>query len=146
MMTNEIHSICIFLFYNKAQGKQVKYIRNKKYLHCNIISFDGSDCHLLEITTSGIECRRIKSKSMIKVFERLKSIDSIETQICVSVSNKHKVKWFPLAIKSCNEFCRYVSGVNIGFTYDPFSLYKKLLKYNNKRNFEILRTWERRNG
>jgi len=143
---NDISSIYLFIFYNKAVGKQVRYIRNKKYLHCNIIVFDGKHYVLLEVSTSGIDFRIVRTKSLLKLIGRLKTIESIESMICLSTSSRYKSKWFPLCIKSCNEFCKSVAAVDIGFTYDPVHLYKKLLKYDNQKNFEILYAWERSNG
>ncbi|MDQ8039629.1 MAG: hypothetical protein REH83_04410 [Rickettsiella sp.] len=39
--------------------------------------------------------------------------------------------------------CRYFSGVDVGWTFNPKHLYKELLKYKDQRNYELLAHWRR---
>ncbi len=145
-MTNEIDSICLFLFYDKAVGKQLRYNGNSKFLHCNIIRFDGKHFVLLEISKTGIDYRLINAKTLNKLIRNLKLIDSLIAQVCVEVEKRCDIKWFPIWMRTCNEFARYVSGIDVGLTYNPLHLYKKLMKHDAERNYKILQGWERSDG
>lgn len=78
---------------------------------------------------------------------KLTRIPSLTALICVYVEQKVISKiWSPLMIRSCNEVLRPLSSVDIGFTFNPYHLYTKLLKYQYSRNYEILRHWRRASG
>lgn len=139
--------IAIFLFYNKAMGKQLKYTFNEQFKHCNVITFDGDIYLLSEMQSKGILYRKINAKSITSLLKNLKIIPELFAMITVFVDkNKDNNKWFPLLIRSCNEYCRLISKVDIGFTLNPINLYKKLLKYKDKRNYKIIHAWSRNNG
>lgn len=40
---------------------------------------------------------------------------------------------------TCNEWARLISGVDIGFTLNPHHLFKKLIKFDERRNYTILK-------
>lgn len=138
--------IYIFLFYNVATGKQARLNFNKEFKHCNVICFDG-DCWMsLEMSGEGIIHRRIKTESSKQLLRSIKVIESLIGIVVVWIETRFKMKWKPFWARTCNEFCRYVSGIDIGFTYNPIHLYKKILKHNKKKNFKILYEWRRANG
>lgn len=136
--------IATYLFYDKATGKQSLYTTNG-VKHCNVICFDGRDYILFESQSHGIGFRRIKVKNHDSLLRNIKRIESLIGIICVHITEKKRTKWFPLWIRSCNEVCRYMSGVDTGLTFNPTHLIKKLVKYDNKRNYEILYQWSRFN-
>jgi hypothetical protein len=136
--------IAIYLFYDKATGKQSLYT-TRGIKHCNVICFDGRDYILFETQPQGIGFRRILAKNTNSIIRNIKRIESIIEIICVHISEKKTIKWFPFWIRSCNEVCRFFSGIDTGLTLNPTHLIKKLLKYNNKRNYEILYQWSRSN-
>lgn len=136
--------IAIYLFYDRGTGKPSFYTTNG-IKHCNVICFDGRDYIFFESQPQGIGFRRIVVKDTNSLLRNIKRIQSLIGIICVYISERKNINWFPLWIRSCNEVCRYVSGVDTGLTLNPTHLIKKLLKYNNKRNYEILYQWSRLN-
>ncbi len=134
--------IATYLFYDKGHGKQILYTSNG-IEHCNVICFDGRDYVLFEAQPHGIGFRSIKAKDNVSLIRNIKRIESIIEIICVHITEKKKIKWFPFWIRSCNEICRFFTGIDLGLTLNPTHLIKKLLKYNNKRNYEILYQWSR---
>lgn len=137
--------IALFLFYNKTNGFQ-SIFSTKGIKHCNIICYDGQDFIMFALEEHGIGFRRIKAKSTLKIMRNIKVIETLIGMIVVNVDEPKKIPWKPFWVRSCNELCRYVSGVDIGFTFNPTHLINKLLKYNNKRNYQILSSWSRDNG
>lgn len=134
--------ICIFLFYDKGIGKPRKYAFGQ-YKHCNVICFDGRDFVIVELGSKGLMTRVIKSKSAVSIIKKIKIIKTLAALVAVNITKEFKFAWSPLWLKSCNEVCRYAAGINIGMTIMPIHLHKKLLKLNNKRNFEIIYEWKR---
>lgn len=135
--------IAIFLFYNQAQGKQTKWILDKEFLHCNVMLNKGDGYISLEMRTNGIDHHLVPARKPMTIIRNVQRLQSVIAVICVWKKESPKVKWRPLGIRSCNEFCRFATGVDCGFTFNPVHLYKKLLKYDRKRNYEVLYTWRR---
>lgn len=40
---------------------------------------------------------------------------------------------------TCNEWARMIAGVDIGFTLNPHHLFKKLVRFDDQRNYSILK-------
>lgn len=135
--------IAIFLFYNKAQGKQTKWNTNKEFLHCHVMVNNGDGYILFELTSNGIDHHVVPAKQPMTIIRNVQRLDTLIATVCVWRMEPPKMKWRPFLIRSCNELSRLVAGVNIGFTYDPIHLYKKLLKYDKQRNYEVLYAWRR---
>jgi hypothetical protein len=135
--------IAIFLFYNKALGKQTKWIINKEFVHCHVMINNGDGFILFELTSNGIDCHVVPAKKPMTIIRNVKRMDSLVASICIWRSKSPKMHWRPLMIRSCNEFSRLIAGVDIGFTYEPLHLYNKLLKYHNQTNYEVLDAWRR---
>ena len=72
----------------------------------------------------------------------MKCIQSLTAMIVVSVGQRASIKWKPYLVRSCNELDRYISGVDVGFTFNPKHLYNKLIKYDHT-NYDILYRWVR---
>lgn len=138
--------IAIFVFYNKSYGAQSKLSFSKDMKHCNVITFDGHHWIQFEFERTGFLTRKLHCKSGAKLIEKLPTIKEVSRIIAVIVDDKHEFMWSPWMARSCNEFSRYAAGVNIGFTFNPAHLYKKLLKYTNVRNYKILCAWRRNDG
>jgi hypothetical protein len=95
------------------------------------------------LTSSGIDHHVVPAKKPMTIIRNVQRMDSLIAAICVWRETPPKMKWRPLLVRSCNEICRMATGVNIGFTYDPIHLYRKLLKYDKRTNYEILHAWRR---
>jgi len=85
----------------------------------------------------------INSEGLI---DRIKSDPTVQSIISLDIGKRSERKWFPLLINSCNEICRLVTGIDVGFTFNPKHLYKKLLMNNGISNFHIDYYWEREDG
>jgi len=91
---------------------------------------------------TGIHSRRINAPSARAFIRGLKHIESLTALVVADVGVKADTRWKPYVVRSCNELDRYISGVDIGFTFNPKHLYNKLLKYNGS-NYKILYDWRR---
>ncbi len=138
--------ISIFLFYNIATGVQAKLAFNKNFKHCNIITYDGQSWVNVEFDATGFLTRVLDVSSGRCLIRGLKSIQSLIAMVVVDVEVRKRVRWKPYIVRSCNEIDRYVSGVDIGLTFNPIHLYKKLLRYSGKRNYTIITHWRRDDG
>lgn len=138
--------IALFLFYNFSSGIQANLAFSKEFRHCNIITYDGEYWINVEFDSTGILTKVLdvpKGKALIR---GLKTIQSLTAMIVVDIGERKKVAWKPLWGRTCNELDRYVSGVDVGLTFNPRHLHSKLLRYNGKRNYEILYAWRRQDG
>lgn len=142
----EINLIAVFIFYSIANGAQSKLSFSQEFKHCNIITFDGSDWIMLDFDRTGLLTRKIKCTSGDKLINSLHIIKDVTAVISVNIEKRKKIMWKPFWVRSCNEICRYASGIDIGFTFNPVHLYRKLLKYRYIRNYEILSSWRRKDG
>lgn len=138
--------IAIFLFYNVSNGIQSFLAFDQNLKHCDTIIYDGKDWILLAMDTTGLNMRRIKCPSGVQLLQRLPLMPELSGLISVHVESRHKVLWKPLWTRSCNEVCRYTAGIDIGFTFNPRHLWSKILKYNGKRNYQVLSAWRREDG
>lgn len=145
-MESKIGLIAVFIFYKVATGVQARLAFSEEFKHCNIVTFDGRDWIMLDFDRTGILSRTIKCKGGEAFLKTLPVIKDVTAIISVSVKNRFKSAWFPWWVRSCNEICRYASGVDIGFTFNPVHLYRKLLKYRGRRNYEVLYAWRRKHG
>ena len=135
--------IAFFLFYNFSSGVQARLAFSKEFRHCNIITYDGDHWVNTEFDSSGIIIRVLDVPRGRALIRGLKTIQSLMAMVIVDISDRKKVAWKPWWVRSCNELDRYLSGVDIGFTFNPRHLYNKLLRYNGKRNYQILHAWRR---
>lgn len=138
--------IAIFIFYNKATGGQARLAFSEEFKHCNIVTYDGKDWIMLDFDRTGYLTRKIYCKNGESLIRNLPVIPEVSATFTISVDERKKIWWKPFLARSCNEICRYASGVDIGFTFNPAHLYRKLLKYRHKRNYEVLSVWRRRHG
>lgn len=135
--------IAIFLFFNISTGIQAKLAFSNTYRHCNIITFDGYNWVSYELDSYGVHTRVLEVKDGWKLIRGLKHIQPLISMVTVWVEKRARFRWSPWWVRSCNEYDRYISAVDIGFTFNPTHLFTKLLKYDKKRNYEILHLWRR---
>ncbi len=135
--------IAIFLFYNYSNGIQAKLAFSKTFKHCNIITYDGEFWVTYELDQHGVHTRVLDAKDGVALLRGVRIIKQLISTITVYIDNPTRFNWKPWWVRSCNEFNRYIASVDIGFTFNPRHLYSKLLKYDKKRNYEILQHWRR---
>ncbi len=131
------------MFYNKANGVQASLAFSKDFKHCNVVTFDGKDWIVLDFDRTGLLTRKINVSNADRLLTSLHVIREVTAVIAVSINARKKIRWKPFLIRSCNEICRYAAGIDIGLTFNPSHLHSKLLKYNNKKNYEIINAWRR---
>lgn len=146
MPIDNLSGITIFIFYDIANGIQAKLAFSKEFKHCNTITFDGRDWIMFEFDRTGFVMRRINCISGHKLIKSLRIVKGVTAIVTVQVGIRSQAIWKPWLIRSCNEFARYAAGVDIGWTFNPYSLFKKLIKYNGTTNYKILSAWRRQDG
>jgi hypothetical protein len=134
--------ICIFCFYNISTGVQAKLAFDENFKHCNLITYDGEIWLVHEFDLFGIHTMNIKAHSLKSILRGIKVIPSLIATVAVCIDERAAVKWKPYIVRSCNEIDRYLSGVNVGFTFNPKHLYNKLLRRDGN-GYEILSVWRR---
>ena len=135
--------IAVFLFYNQGIGKYARFSFSKELVHSALLCYEGDQCILFEIAPIGFAYRILRSNDMNKNLEAIKKLRCLSAFIAVMVKEKKKIKEWPFKWYTCNEVCRYFSGIAIGWTFNPKHLYQKLLKYKDKSNYELLAHWRR---
>jgi hypothetical protein len=135
--------IAVFLFYNTGIGKYSRFSFSKELVHSALLCYEGDQCILFEIAPAGFAYRILRSNDVNKNLEAIKKLPCLSAFIAVMISKKKKIKEWPFKWYTCNEVCRYFSGIDIGWTFNPKHLFNKILKYKNKRNYELLAYWSR---
>jgi hypothetical protein len=135
--------IAVFLFYNQGIGKYRPFSFSNELVHCALLCYEGDQCILFEIAPTGFIYRILKSNDVNKNLNAIKKLPMLSAFITVLVKEKKKIKAWPIKWYTCNEVCRYFSGVDIGWTFNPKVLFKKLIKLKNQRNYELLASWRR---
>lgn len=135
--------LAIFIFYNQAQGVQDRFTFSKIFRHVDVFLFAQSKWVVVRLDSGGITFRVSKFLYGHEIVEHALKLKSVSRIVGVNIHKRAKHRWFPLWVRSCNELVRYVTGIDIGFTYHPRHLYRKLLYYSHRKNFEILNMWGR---
>lgn len=144
--------IAIFLFYNQSEGKQHWMSFSKTYRHTNAIINNNGLWVYFDMDLQGIKYHILnpQPKSMARLIRLLKTNckKSLTALVAVEVKDEERprISWKPWWIRSCNEFNRYLTGVDVGLSLNPRHLYKKLLRFDQKMNYRILNEWSRENG
>ena len=134
--------IAIFLFFNKGLGKFVNFIRDKNFLHSAVICYRGDVPILLEISRSGIAYRVLKTEDMAKLMEKITLMPNLTHYVAVRIKKEAFIQELPIRFFTCNELCRFFTGVDIGLTLSPKHLFQKLVDFKNK-NFFVRNVWSR---
>lgn len=135
--------IAVFLFYNQGIGKYNRFTFSQQFVHCALLCYQGDQCILFEIAPFGFIYRILRSNDVNKNLEAIKKLPCLSGFIAIMIREKKKIKEWPIKWYTCNEVCRYFSGADIGWTFNPKHLYQKLLKYKDKTNYELLTHWRR---
>ncbi len=138
--------IVIFIFYNKAQGKQDRYTFSKYFRHIDIFTFHGDKWIVHRFGSDGITYRISRFTEGSDILDHLVRLTTVFRIAVVNVIKRTKFRWLPLWGRTCNELARYIAGIDIGLTYSPRHLYSKLLRYDHIRNYKILTLWRVCNG
>jgi len=121
---------------------QARLSFSKVFKHCNIISYDGDIWLATEFDRQGIHNRKINASCTNALIRGMKYITELTALVVVEVEERASIRWKPYIVRSCNELDRYISGIDIGFTFNPLHLYNKLMQ-NDGTNYTILYKWER---
>lgn len=138
--------IALYLFYNYGIGKLNLLSFSKEFVHCNVITFDGSVWMQTTWAPEGIHLRHLQVTSIDRLFRAIRLIPSLTACVVVEINTPCQFKFSPFGVQSCNELCRYMTSVDIGFTWNPKHLYKKLLKYGKIKNYSVLMDWRRQDA
>lgn len=134
----------VFVFYDKSHGKQSKLAFSKDLKHCNVIMQDRNIWLMLMFERDGLHMRRIGGSNLKSITRNLPKLKHVSAIISLDIAQRKRFTWSPWWARSCNEVSRYGAGVDIGFTFNPRDLYRKILKYRHNRNYEILSVWRRK--
>lgn len=122
--------ICAFVFHNVAVGNQKIFSLGTTLKHCNLICIDSSALIAFEMSDVGLSYKILKTTDLDKLCDHIYNMKSTEAIIKVDVRVRHKSWWKPYIVRSCNELCRHIAGVDTGLTLTPAHLYHNLLKYS----------------
>lgn len=130
--------IAIFLFYNKSLGKQQTWACSRTYKHVDVITYMGDRWVLHRLGEHGITYRITTYRSSEELLTNVTSIKTLVYILAIKVNGKAAHPWQPIWAKSCAEVVKSIAGLDIGLTLTPSQLLRKLLKYDNVRNYQIL--------
>lgn len=142
---NPDSTLAIFLFYNKATGKQAFLSFNETIKHVNVIVYDGTQPVLIDMDKTGIKTRVLRITDVNKILSNIKRIPILTSIIVAYIDKRAASAWRPWWVRSCNEIARHATGINVGFTFNPIHLYNKLLQCDGT-DYDILTHWRRDNG
>lgn len=132
--------LVIFAFTNEPKGTKIPYTLHKDFQSVYIFAFSDYRWIKFYFDKRGIQHKET-NRTAGKLLSILKRQHKVKTILIADVENPVSGWYFPLMIQSCNEIMRYLTGVDVGVTLNPFHLYRKLLKYDKKRNYSILFEW-----
>lgn len=137
--------LAIFLFYNKAEGWQHHLAFSKEFQHCDVAIYNDTHWVLMRLGKNGIEYRVLKTQDAERMILRLRTIKEVSAIIACDIK-PIEFFWRPFIPYTCNEITRFMTGIDIGFTFNPRTLYNKLLRYDGRRNYEVIHAWRRQHG
>lgn len=138
--------IAYFIFYNKAHGPQSRLAFHPDFKHMNVIVYDGIDWIMFDFGQEGYVLRCIKAPSASALYRSVNIVKTVTAKVAVQIKKRKHHPWRPFLVRSCNELCRYATGIDVGFTFNPIHFYTKLLNFRHKRNYVILKHWRAKDG
>lgn len=134
--------IATFIFYNYSNSLCRIWSLNTPYKHVDVlIKDDDNVLKVILFRGKNIKIKKLSNVNYFRFIQKLKALKSINALVTVNV--KEKVTSRAMTVSSCNELARILTGIDIGFTLNPGSLYKKLLKYDYLRNYGVINAWKR---
>lgn len=127
--------IACFLFRDYSNDPWRIFSCSCKYKHVDLLLQVDDACIAFLIRKEGIKIKRI-NKAIHLIADKLYGCKDIKAMILAEIHDAKIKTCFPL-ISSCNELARRLSGIDVGFTLNPNNLYKAILKYDRKRNYQI---------
>ena len=135
--------LAIFIFYNQAQGIQSHFTLSRHFKHVDVFLHLTMSWVVVRLDKQGIRFRLSNFKDGRDIVDNAVKLNTVSRIVAVKIGKRAKYPWRPFRFNTCNELARLVSGLDIGFTYHPRHLYRKLLYYSHRKNFEILNMWGR---
>lgn len=119
---------------------------SKHFKHVDIYLYDGKYWIGFRMGSDGVTYAVSGFTSGMDLINKALKIPEAEALIAVDIFHRAYFGWQGITIPMCNELARALSGLDIGFTWNPGHLYRKLLKYDGERNYEIFYQWRRDDG
>ena len=141
--------LAIFVFHNRTRHRFMNlFTFSRDFKHVDVYIYNVQFNMWIGFRTGrdGITYSLSNIEDSSKLINKLSEIKEINHIIGVQIRYRAYFPWIPLTIPMCNEFARMITGINVGFTWNPCNLYNKLLKYDGKRNYDIFFTWRREDG
>lgn len=135
----------IIVFKSNTNCKTTIYTREKRFLRCELYIRRIGIWYHYRFGTDGLLFWPF-GQSSADVYDKAQSDDNTTEVIFLQHIRHVLPTWKPLMIPTCNEFTRLITGVDIGFTFNPIHLFKKLLKYDSIRNYHIVDRGNHYNG
>jgi len=133
----------VLVFYNHGDSWVSNWLLHEDYKHVDCFIEVGKRWFVLRLTHSGIAVRRSRYFSAGSLFNAAKKLSTVTCIIEIESYYVLRETFFVPRILTCNELARYLSKVDVGLTLTPYHFYKKLLKYDHMRNYEIITHWRR---
>lgn len=121
--------IAIFLFY---EGKFWKFSA------CSLILVTPDGAFMFEPYRSHIGFRKLKTMDIESYISKIKRYSKASELVVLEIKSEPRQRISSILSKTCNELLKHIAGLDLGFTFTPYQFYKQILKYNKKRNYEIL--------
>lgn len=125
-----------FVFKNKSSDRWRFLSHFEKIKHVDCIMSINNTCIAFLIRLDGIKVK-VLNNPLDDIVKRLWEMYDTACVIQVRVKDDKVKTRFPL-IASCNEMCRRLANLNIGFSINPASFARKLLRLDNKRNYTVI--------
>lgn len=138
-----INTLIYFLFYN-YRYRWPSYFSPKAFSHVSLLIQGKQGWYSFNPTDAMGEIREYAWKDsdrVLKTLTKVPTLSHIVGLVLTSIKKPPKL-YFPIMLPTaCHNLVKYVSGVDLGWAFNPYFLYRQLLKYDQKRNYEIVRKW-----
>ena len=129
----------VYLIFANVNSGFFKWMaRDKNLKHLEAIISDGQQTYTVCSKGATLSIRTLSTPALDFV-ERLLRLDKITmvVGICVESLRYQAVNPFLLLGNTCNEQIKRACGINLPLTTTVANFYKKLKRYDNKRNYKI---------
>ena len=132
------------LFYSKSSSWW-SIFSPKNFKHCALLIKGKNNWYILEPTWRSISIVEAAESSTdyITRFTKLYKKVHLTHIVGLSVDKMHDRFWNVPALvpASCANYCNYIMGLDIGFIFNPYFLWKKIKKLKGKSNFKVFYEW-----